>query len=606
MKKSSLFDNYRYDYCCCCFWVLSLVYLPSILAKEGPTIAIIGGGISGSFVTKYLTDYDPNCTIASITVYEPHPVQKVSVQKSRNNNDITQESAKNNDTNYHHDWPQGSRVSAIQLEDGTIVEVGASVLYRGFHHVIDMIRNDPTLIHGIPFHTGINETDHNLRPGMGIYNGNGTWPLLITSRSDYYTSMLLLLRYHWDLLKISKLSKQMQTAFATIPTLLNSHQENTFFESPDSIWRAVGLYHAVHMSFDHLLDAAHVSSGISWWKKRMLPFQGSIRDELLQAVNLVNYNQDNAHVNGVVGMGSFAATTGGLFSLVGGNYQVIESAMNQALNASVMSCQHYNDHHQIQQIPKVVTAVVGDFTGLDLYGNEQELLGRYDIVILATPIQFSRIQFFVRSFHDQSILQPMPLAGLLDPDTVATNDGHVLISDPLPDSSKRPYKQVVTTVVSNASLSGEYLHLSQSAVPATILMTPQGKRDLHNITAIRELKSSTKLYKVFSDEVLDEHTLQSLFGPFHAVEFVKKWGGPNGGATPDYQGQGLSTNFLLYDGANGLTGHTNSGALYYPSTMEQSSLSCMELCAVGAKAVAKLVAKRLGLLHPARAGYDEL
>ena len=71
-----------------------------------------------------------------------------------------------------------------------------------------------------------------------------------------------------------------------------------------------------------------------------------------------------------------------------------------------------------------------------------------------------------------------------------------------------------------------------------------------------------------------------------------------GGATPNYLGgQGYTTDFLLYDGATGFEGHSSSGALYYPNAMEQSSLSSMEISAVGAKAVAKLIAKRLNMIN---------
>ena len=63
-------------------------------------------------------------------------------------------------------------------------------------------------------------------------------------------------------------------------------------------------------------------------------------------------------------------------------------------------------------------------------------------------------------------------------------------------------------------------------------------------------------------------------------------------------GPGSLTNFLLFDGAVGLEGEARySGALYYPSAMEQSSLASMEISAVGARAVAKLVARRIGLIE---------
>ena len=86
------------------------------------------------------------------------------------------------------------------------------------------------------------------------------------------------------------------------------------------------------------------------------------------------------------------------------------------------------------------------------------------------------------------------------------------------------------------------------------------------------------------------------------------WGGPHGGATPDYRGEGNSVQYLLYDGASGLEGHTRSGGLYYPNAIE-SALACMEASAIGAKSVAKLVAKRLGLVVPTKEGSkkgDEL
>ena len=94
------------------------------------------------------------------------------------------------------------------------------------------------------------------------------------------------------------------------------------------------------------------------------------------------------------------------------------------------------------------------------------------------------------------------------------------------------------------------------------------------------------------------HSQAYLFNVSVRHYFVDKvWGGPYGGATPDYQGRGNSVGYLLYDGATGLGGHTNSGALFYANAIE-SSLACMEASAIGAKSVAKLVARRLDILLP--------
>lgn len=107
-------------------------------------------------------------------------------------------------------------------------------------------------------------------------------------------------------------------------------------------------------------------------------------------------------------------------------------------------------------------------------------------------------------------------------------------------------------------------------------MTSSGKESLQNVTAITQLKSSTGVYKMFSNDKLSKENLAKLFGDGVQLEYVKFWGGPHGGATPDYQGKGVAHDFMLYDGALGLEGHTKSGGLFYPSAMEQSSLACME------------------------------
>ena len=235
------------------------------------------------------------------------------------------------------------------------------------------------------------------------------------------------------------------------------------------------------------------------------------------------------------------------------------------------------------------------------------------MVVLAAPIQSARIEFMIQSPNDPSILQQMPLGGLIenedegeiDPD----HEGHVLFPHELPASAKRPYTQVTTTVLSNATLQNEAILLPpESSLPRAVLFSDSGKAALFNITAISRITESG-IYKVFSNDPLPEMARTELFGPGHVVEYEKVWGGPFGGATPDYQGGGDSTEFLLYDADHGLGGHTSAGALYYPNAMELSSLACVEICATGAKAVAKLVARRLGLVKVTEkkgASHDEL
>jgi len=564
----------------CLFFLLAVVLLfctnASVSAKK---IAVIGGGISGTFATKYLTDYDPQCTLESLTIFEPYPV-----------NDTIKAST----FSAAAAAAQGSRVSTLELEDGTLVELGASVLYKGFFLVSDMIRNDGRLQIAPPFYSG-KDDDGNLRSGMGIYTGNGAWALLTTVVPAALKGMQMLFRYSWDLVAVKKICTQAQEEFAMVPPMLESTNPETFFDSPEDIWQAVKLSKAVHSSFDQLLDVIGVSKERSWWRQ-YLPYQGSLRQELLTAINLVNYNQDNKQVNGIVGLGSFAAASGGLFSIKGGNYQIIRSAFEQAVKNRDASCP--DKPGTVTQVTDRITTIIGGLEGLTLFAGDHEV-GVYDIVILAAPLQMSRIQFLIPSNFDNSVLQPMPLAGLIDAHAPKDEDheGHVLLPESVPESATRPYTQVVTTVVGNAILNTTFFGMEEAYLPRSILFTAEGKAATYNITGITQISSENGVYKVFSNDKLSNAALSLLFGSNHKVEYVEFWGGPHGGATPDYQGQGLATNFLLYDGATGFSGVTSSGALYYPVAMEQSSLASMETAATGAKAVAKLVAERVGLLE---------
>jgi hypothetical protein len=401
-------------------------------------------------------------------------------------------------------------------------------------------------------------------------------------------------RYNWDLYKLFKITNQVMAKFDLIAAMLQSNRPETFFDSPEDIWKSVGLSNAVHASFDDLLDVLAISNQTSGWRQ-WLPYQGSLRNELLAASNLVNYNQDNAHVPALVGLGSFAAAAGGLFSVKGGNYQIIRSAVDQGRSIRDSKCERKGTLHVEQ---KRITIVIGSLEGLTLFSQDEDL-GMYDIVILAAPLSMTQIEFLIQSHFDNAVVQPMPLAGLVNAHDVNITDdheGHAHLPEPLPESAIRPYTQVVTTVIRNAVLQTQYLNIPEKSLPKSILMTVQGKKSTFNITAITQI-SSSGVYKTFSDEVLPNDVLTKLFGSQHVVEYTKTWGGEHGGATPDYQGHGVATSFLLYDGATGFSGHTNSGALYYTSSMEQSSLSSMEICAIGAKAVAKLVAERVRLIE---------
>jgi len=292
-----------------------------------------------------------------------------------------------------------------------------------------------------------------------------------------------------------------------------------------------------------------------------------------------------------VGVGSFISAKVELFSIIGGNYKIIKSALTQAQAMSKETC----GKSVVQHIPKRVTSVIADLEEMELFSH-QESLGIFDVVILAAPIQQSRISFLIKSDKDSAVLHDMPLFGdSVNMEEKEAEDLQKLGPTKLPDTVSRPYTQVVTTVVSNATLQATHFLLDQKDLPRGIYMTEQGRESEFGITAIAQI-TSDGVYKIFSSTLLEERTLSILFGYGYVVEYAKVWGGPYGGATPDYRGQGKTVKYTLYDASAQVDGFTGS-ALYYPNAIE-ASFACMELSAIGSKSVARLVAKRLGMLVP--------
>ena len=227
-------------------------------------------------------------------------------------------------------------------------------------------------------------------------------------------------------------------------------------------------------------------------------------------------------------------------------------------------------------------------------------------------VRYLLLDFLIQSHIDNSVLQPMPLGKLIEnkEDSVIplNHEGHAVLPGNVPPLVSRSYVPVVTTIVRNGKLQMGYFSIPEGPVPKSIYMTIQGKARTYNVTAISQISASEGIYKLFSSQPLPQRVLTEFFGTGVRREYEKVWGGRHGGATPDYQGSGESTEFLLFDGATGFHGHTKAGALYYTNALEHS-VACIESCAMGAKAVAKLIAKRLGWAVQSSQGYgfgDEL
>ncbi len=637
--------------------------LHSVLAKDhdeassskGYRIAIIGGGISGSFVTKYLSEYDviSKCLLDEFVVYDVSPPppgfsdNEPQIHTDNNDDNILQSSSDPRPENW-----QGSRVSAVTIKD-TVIELGASIIYDGNQLVVEMMNEDPdNLVRDDPMGASEEDGDSGEPYGFGIYHGDKEW-LLKTNNFASYPSFLrkmlvpitFLWRYNLDYFRLQHAIKRAVHAFDIVYGLLNdTKNELTYFHSPMDLWDAIGLRTAAAISFHDLLDGlglyrdaslemqqeTSTQSSNSWWNWRQwLPGMGCMRSELVTAMTINTYNADLNEMNGLVGLVAYVPSSGELFSVKGGNNKLMESALRQSrrLYETTSTCKQSKQRIQRQQ--KQVTTVISNGDTMELL-TEEGSLGEFDIVILAAPLQQSRVQFLIHNpmGMDSSILHPMPLGGVhanIDSEdvvdkarqtkTVTNEHGDLAFAAALPSSATSPYTSVVTTIISNATINTSHFGLDNNEpLPRTILVSERGKM-LEGITTLRFISLEKGLIKIFSTEELSLEHRNTMFGSYHIIEYVQIWGGGvnrehghHGGATPSFAGgrNSESLPFLLYDSSKHLS-KSDGAALYYVNAIE-SSVAAIEISAIGAKSVAKLVARRLGLVRPVTVDstHDEL
>ena len=297
-------------------------------------IAIIGAGISGSFTSKYLAEYDvhhrhndrTDCFIDRIDLFDVSPPP---------DDNLVNATFKAVSSSWGSDAPkeyQGSRVSSLILSDGSVIELGASIIYSGNQLVVDMMAGDSALQKGAPMGLGKKQQQETTQSttsdepsGFGIYHGNREWllsPNLFSRYPPMIQSILKPLyfvwRYNIDYFRLRNAVKQAIHAFDVVYDLLNNtEKEVTYFNNPMELWDAIGLKPLASISFHEFLDELGLSRDVSlehssssggiaekamrrsWWDWRSwLPCMGCLRSELVTAITINTYNQDLNEMNG--------------------------------------------------------------------------------------------------------------------------------------------------------------------------------------------------------------------------------------------------------------------------------------------------------------------
>ena len=477
-------------------------------------------------------------------------------------------------------------------------------------------------------------------------------------------SAYLLWRYSLDLLRVRWAVGRAVASFDAIYAALDdTDRAATYFDGPEDVWDAVGLGGLARVSYHDLLDGLGLRRDASlelspggdgadadagrwrgrwrWDWRRRVPGMGCLRSELLTGITLNTYNQDLNQMNGLAGLVSYVPAGGRVFSVGGGNHRLMESALRQARwTYGNSSCGGPPPSRRVVRRRGVVTTVVAGETSMELFEDDdrddaaagaKRSLGRYDVVILAAPMQMCRVRFLVESPMglDGAVLHDMPLGGIRENPDDSPGGGddndehgrHSFARSP-PPSATAPYTSVVTTVVSNATFNATHfgLHGDGRPIPRSVLFSERGKAlSGGGMTTLTFLDRERGMIKTFSSGTLGFDEMTELFGPDHVVEYVQVWGGEHGGATPSFGGGRNSEPlpFLLYDGvrhwgrggrggdgADGGGGGNGGGpALYYVNAIE-SAVAAIEISAIGAKSTAKLVARRLGLIGPIRDAKD--
>lgn len=212
--------------------VLLVLLLGSAALESKKRVAVIGGGIGGASACFFLL--------------QEHGVEVTLFERSAT---------------------LGGRSASVPAAGGEagearMMEMGAGILYTGNQY-----------LYNISLQLGLS---HVLSPPrtFGFWNGAGF--AFRSGGMKLATSIRMLLRYGASLLRLTRLVKHHLLAFKQ---LYQVQREGRAFDTPEELWKSVGLYHLTQTS----IETYFRDKGLS---ERIIT-------ELVAAVNRVNYNQGN-------------------------------------------------------------------------------------------------------------------------------------------------------------------------------------------------------------------------------------------------------------------------------------------------------------------------
>jgi len=399
----------------------------------------------------------------------------------------------------------GGRVHSTVIE-GAHVEVGASI-YHVSNRYFDEFVNELGLKRVEPPNLGL----------WGLWDGSS----FVIQESEWRPLTLVKILYRYGLapFRVDNLASQVKDSWIEVYGRL----ENTSYATSKELLDSLGVSHLVQQSLLQALKEGQVVE--------------EYIHELVTAIERVNYGQSpvmNAFAGFVGLVGSGKET---LFSVDGGNGQVVEKLIKAAkaelhLRATVSSI---NTEGESKYKIKYNQA-----------GQEHEEI--FDAVVIATPLELTDISFLL---------------------------GKEVVKGGLPQAAgkKRAYQTTHATLVVASELKRSFFGATDDTwIPSFVLTTENPNQPFNSASAIRKLNETHNIYKIFSRQEVSEETLDRLFNG-RLSTFRKKWD-----AYPVLTPYPFEEwpRIKLQDG------------LYYANAFE-SAVSCMETQIASARNVANLL-----------------
>jgi len=356
----------------------------------------------------------------------------------------------------------GERVKVDIFEKDT--EIGGrikSILLDGINVELggSVYHQENFFIRNFTLHNNFTESCIKDEAHLGVWNGKQF--VFLETSSTLMDLAGMIWNYGLSPFTTRSYANEVKDKFLNIYPLLL--QEERGFRTVQEIFKELGLYNLTEETIREALKKSDVCDAFI--------------DEIVIAITKINYGQ-NVSMNALSGFISLVGSGSSVFSVEEGLVSVLKkilqlSEANLHLRTkvnSVISKRSGNDHERMTYIVDTKNSQT-----------ETSIQEEFDIVIVAAPLEFADIQFSDDIFKVSEL-------------------------------RKREYQTTHVTVVIG-EINNSYFNIN-TTLPSTIGTTDNVSIPFRSISLKGVGKSNKKIYKLFSDDVMEDGMLRKLFSKF--------------------------------------------------------------------------------------------